>query len=136
MPKWLSVVLLLWVAPAFASVVDRVAAVVDDYVVTRGEVDDYLMFHNEIIGDARVDRTQALEALIEKALLEREAERRGLTPTDAELESAVADIRARNQMSEEQFHQVLTRQGMEFDAYVGQVRDQMVKMKVLTVAST
>ncbi|MDF1555987.1 MAG: SurA N-terminal domain-containing protein [Deferrisomatales bacterium] len=133
MVKWFTLTLLLWVAPAVASVVDRVAAVVDAYVVTRGEVDDHLAFQNDIIGGAPMDRHQALEELIEKALVEREAERRGLIPSDEELQAAVADIRARNKMNEEQFRRALESQGMDFDTYVRQVRDQMVQAKVAGV---
>ena len=133
MVKWFTLVLLLWVAPAVASVVDRVAAVVDAYVVTRGEVDEHLAFQNDIVGGAPLDRGQALEALIEKALVEREAERRGLIPSDEELQSALTDIRARNKMSEEQFLQALASQGMGFDTYMRQVRDQMVQAKVAGV---
>jgi peptidyl-prolyl cis-trans isomerase SurA len=133
MVKWFTLSLLLWVAPAAASMVDRVAAVVDDYVVTQGEVDDYLTFQNNIVGDAPLDREQALEDLIDKALVEREAERRGLIPGDEELQSALADIRARNKMNEEQFRSALASQGMEYDTYVRQVRDQMVQAKVAGV---
>lgn len=133
MVKWFTLILFLWVAPAVASVVDRVAAVVDAYVVTQGEVDDYLAFQNDIVGGPPMDRTQAREALIEKALVEREAERRGLIPSDEELESALADIRDRNKMSEEQFLRALADEGMDFDTYLRQVRDQMVQVKVAGV---
>lgn len=133
MVKWFTLILFLWVAPAVASVVDRVAAVVDAYVVTQGEVDDYLAFQNDIVGGPPMDRTQAREALIEKALVEREAERRGLIPSDEELESALAGIRDRNKMSEEQFLRALADEGMDFDTYLRQVRDQMVQVKVAGV---
>jgi len=104
---------------------------VDDYVVPRGEVDEYLTFQNEIVGGAPLGRVEALEALIERALLEREAELRGLLPSAEDLDAAIEDIRARNGMNEEQFRQALAGQGVEFGAYVSQVRDQMVRMKVV-----
>lgn len=133
MRKWFTLLLVLWVTPAFAALVDRVAAVVGDYAITQGEVAEYQRFHNDIVGDAPVDRAGALELLIEKTLVEREAERRGLLPTDAELAAALADIRARNKMTEEQFRQALASQGLVFESYVRQVRDQMTRAKVAGV---
>jgi peptidyl-prolyl cis-trans isomerase SurA len=122
-------ILLLWVAPASASVVDRVAAVVDDYVITSGEVDDYLSFQKDVVGK-HLDRTQALDALIENTLVHREAERRGLLPNDEDLDAALADIRGRNNLDEGQFVEALRSQGVDYDAYVQQVREQMVRVRV------
>lgn len=129
MYKSFVLILLLWVAPASASVVDRVAAVVDDYVITRGEVDEYMAFQKDVVG-TQLDRAQALDALIENTLVRREAERRGLLPNEEELDAALADIRGRNKLDLEQFVEALRSQGVEYDTYVQQVREQMVRVRV------
>ena len=98
MKKLLPILLVLWAIPSFASVVDRVAAVVDEYVITQGEVAEHVTFQTRIIGQVGYGPDQALEDLIDKVLIQKEAERRGVVPSATELQGALDDIRNRNQM--------------------------------------
>ena len=133
MPKYLPVLLLLWVTPALASVVESVSVVVDDYVITQGEVDEYVLFQSRIIGRTAFGPEQAKEELIDKVLVEKEAQRRGLIPDDQELQQALDEIRSRNKMNEAQFLQALSAQGMGYDEYAAQVRSQMVQARLTAV---
>lgn len=116
---------------ARAAIVDGVAAVVNDRVITLGEL-RRLAALKERTGEARGEeaRKLALDALIEKALVEAEAERLGVRVTDEELERAVCDICERNQLEREKLPEVLEAQGVDYDAYLEEIRSQIQRMKL------
>lgn len=131
MVRWIPL-LLLWIPTQVAAVVvDRLAAVVDGHVVTDSEVSELVESRRGI--DSRpVEelRDRALELLIERVLVAREAERLGIRVADGEVESAVADIRGRNGLDEASFRSALANQGMDWETYLAEVRTQILQAKV------
>lgn len=117
--------------PVTARVVDGVAAVVDGTVITRSEVDE-LLRARERMGPSRGKdpRADALDSLIEKALLAREADRMGLSVTEQDVETAVGEIRRRNAMDEAAFRAAIEAQGLRYADYLTELRGQILRAKL------
>ena len=113
--------------------VDGVAAVVDGRVITRSEVEELVMSRRLMAGDAPKvadARKEALEALIEQNLVQKEADRLGIAVTDEEVKKTITDIRIRNGMDEDTFRKALAAQGMEYSRYEQEMRVQIRRVKV------
>ena len=120
-------------SPAATRNIDGVAAVVDGRVITRSEVDELAATRTQMAGGAPSPldaRGQALEALIEQSLMEREADKLGIRVTDDELEKTVAEIRSRNSLDEEGFRRAIASQGLDYARYLEEVRGQIRRVKV------
>lgn len=133
MARWLSLLMALFlVQPAAALMVDSMAAVVDGQVVTRSQVEEFLAQGQATASGLpkASQEKQALEELIERALVEREADRLGIDATDEEVGQAVKDIRARNGLDPDAFRQAVTAQGMTYEGYLREVRFQILRAKV------
>ncbi|MEW6486667.1 MAG: peptidyl-prolyl cis-trans isomerase [Thermodesulfobacteriota bacterium] len=119
-------------APAARSApVDGLAAVVDGRVITRSELQQALVLAERTgLASGPGARDQVLEGLIEKALVESEARRMGVAVAAEEVERAVADIRKRNGLDEAGFRGVIEGQGMDYGEYLGEVRSQILRLKV------
>lgn len=125
-------VLLICSPAAFARVVDGIAAVVEGQVITRSEVEESVEARGPLGSSSspRDPKADALESLIEKVLIEKEAARLGISASPEEVESAVAEIRARNGLDDPSFRGAITAQGMDYDAYLGELRSQLLRVKV------
>jgi len=133
MKRWLlfPCLLMLFSQPVAAATVDGLAAVVDDQVITRSELRQALSLEERAGQVSGPDaKSRVLEELIEKVLVGREAKRLGISVSDEELLQAVEEIRTRNGLEEGAFRAALEQQGMDWDSYLGAVRDQILRMKV------
>jgi len=133
MKRWLLApcLLVLSASPALSVTVDGLAAVVDDQVITRSELREAMSMADRPGQAPGADaRARALEDLIEKVLVNREAKRLGVSVSDEELLRAVEDIRSRNGLDEDAFRQALAGQGMDYGTYLAAVRAQILRMKV------
>jgi peptidyl-prolyl cis-trans isomerase SurA len=116
---------------------DRVAAVVNDGVVLRGEVDEQVA---EITGRIReqgmemppagVLRQQVLDRLILQEIQMQRAQRAGIRINDEALNSALADVAERNGISLTDLPKALAAQGVDYATYRESVRREMT-MQVL-----
>lgn len=119
-------------SPAFARVVDGIAAVVEGQVITQSEVEDLVDARGRLGAPPRFKdpKADALDALIEKVVLEKEATRLGVAVTDADVESAVAEIRKRNNLDDKAFRAALAGQGLDYATYLGELRAQILRVKL------
>ena len=101
-------------------VVDRVVAVVNDEVITMSD----LQREQQKRGD-RQDERVVLEDMIDRKLQMVAAKRNGLDATEREVNEAVADIMKRNNLDKAQFETALAREGLTFDQYRVELREQM-----------
>ncbi len=76
-------------------------------------------------------RAEALERLIERRLIGQLARRAEIEASDAEIDQAIAAIGSENGLSPEQVRASVEAQGLPFDAYRGQLAEQIVHQKVL-----
>ncbi len=130
MKHWLPLLALLCLpALAGAAIVDGIAAVVDRYVITTSEVDE-LAALGDRVADGSAGKTRALEILIEKHLVEREADRLGVRVTPEEVERAVEDVRKRNNLGPDAFRAAIESQGLTYEAYLEEIASQIRRAKL------
>lgn len=114
-----------------AEVVDRVAAVVGNEIITLSDIRNYSQersLEGRLVGR---DAKDPLEALIRERLLKQEMERLGLSATDGEVDSAVKEVVARNGISLEVLKGELAKKGTSFAQYKKDLGDQIRRMKFM-----
>lgn len=118
--------------------VDRIVAIVDDNVVVRSELDAemqqvlaQLQRQNTQLPPQEVIERQVLERLILAKLELAAAERAGINVSDDLLAQAINNIAQRNNMTLSQFRSALKEQGMSFQAFRKQLRQQIVIQRLL-----
>lgn len=121
---------LLAASPASARIVDGLAAVVDGRVITLGEVAKAANARAKLGGPAADWRKESLEGLVENCLIQKEAARLGIAVTDDDVQAAAADIRTRNNLTEEAFREALAAQGLPWPDYLEQLKGQILKVKL------
>jgi len=141
MKPFLVPVLALCMALAFArsadaqriALVDRIVAVVNSEVVTNSELvervltsERQLKRQNTPVPDPRDLQRQVLERLIlEKAQLQM-AKETGLRVDEVQLDRTVARIAENNKMTMATFRQTLERDGIQFDRFREEIRNEIV----------
>jgi len=116
-------------------VIDGVVALVNEEPVTFSEVRESVSEGMGIpVGDAdallREERDPRavlrwIEALVDSVLVRKELEKLGQPVTDAEIDKAVDSVRKANNLSEEQFSELLLKEGISLPAYRRRIQWQM-----------
>ena len=116
-------------------ITDRVAAVVNDDVITVSEVYELgADFIEEAVSSAgEVQRHPAehavLQRLIERRLVEQQIQSLKLDVTEQELDRAIDDVARRNGMDRDQVRSAVEEQGMDWDTFRAEQREQLREMK-------
>lgn len=118
---------------ARAAELDRIVAVVNDDVITRGELDNAIAVIKRQLAqtDTRLpppdvlDR-QVLERMIGMRMQLQLAERTGIRVDDTTLNRTVGVIAAQNQLSLGEFREVLEQDGFSFEKFREDMRDEIV----------
>ena len=144
MARLLNVILLLIIIAAFptvspAEVIDRIAAIVNDEIITSYEVDKgvfLLVKEAEKNGplsnaDKPMLRQTALNRLIDKKLIDLKVKDLKITVSDDELRQSIEDVKKQNKMTQENFVAALTAQGLSFAQYQAQLREQIERIKLM-----
>lgn len=137
-----TLLLTLVCAPALAAprVVDRVAALVNEEMIPLSEIYERAVPHIiqlEQEGKATPERRKALlKAALEESIAERllaaEQKTLGIEVTDAEVDSAIEDVRRQNRMDAETFEKALQSQGMDMATYREKLRQDLAAMRLIT----
>jgi len=127
--------LLLTAGTAFPRVIDGVVALVNEEPVTFSEVRESVSEGMGIpVGDAdallREERDphavlRWIETLVDSILVRKELEKLGQPVTDAEIDKAVESVRKANNLSKEQFSELLLKEGISLPAYRRRIQWQM-----------
>lgn len=131
--------LLVGITGARAEVVSRIAAVVNDDIITTHQLD--LALKNELsrMADSPTPaqlgalRQNLLSRLIEERLISQRIKSLDLKVTKEELEVALQDVQAQNQLSREDLKEAIKAQGMSFDDYLENLRSQILRYKLLGI---
>jgi peptidyl-prolyl cis-trans isomerase SurA len=125
---------------AHAETVDKVVAIVNNEPVTLYELDKLMAekiddikkieggLKKEKFGDYR---DLALKRLIEDKLLDQAIAKRQITVTQEDVNKAIANILKRNNMTKEQLVAEVTKKGKGFDAYVTDLKGQLLRVKFM-----
>ncbi|MCC6201573.1 MAG: peptidylprolyl isomerase [Gammaproteobacteria bacterium] len=125
-----------WLLPALplaAMELDRIIAVVDETVVLQSELDEQLQRVREQMRQqggnmppVTVLEKQLLERLIVEKVQLQLAERMGMQVSEPMLDRAIADIAERNDVSVEQFRQVLEQENVDYADFREDIRRQIL----------
>ncbi len=126
-----------------AEIVDQVVARVNDGVVTEYDVKKattpFLVqrgMNPSVMEDpqrrAEIHK-KVLDNLIERKLIQAEAEAMNLTVPDQQVDQWLKMTRQRQQLSEQQFRSLLSRYGMSYDEYRETVRQNLLKIRLVKV---
>ncbi len=118
---------------AYAVLLDRIIAIVEDDVVLERELAEEvrgivnkLQANNVMIPPPFILRKQVLERIIIEKLQPQMAEKSGIRVSDEMLRASVTEIAQRNNMTLEQFRHELESQGMLFEAFEESVRNEII----------
>ncbi len=117
---------------AYTKQLDRIVAVVDEDIVMESELRHRVQVLVQEFGKNRsalpsqdILVKQVLQRLILERLQLQLAERRGIQIDDLSLDQAMRNLAKRNNLTLEQFHDVLVQQGFDYVAFREQMRNEM-----------
>lgn len=131
----LALVLICYAAGATvqAEYIDGIVAVVEEDIILESELQREsaavirnLELNNAAMPPAFIIRKQVLERLIVLKLQQQLAERAGINVSDEMLNKTVTDIAQRNNMSLQDFRGQLEKQGMSYQSFTENVRNEIV----------
>ncbi len=124
-------------APAWAETVSRIAAVVNDDIITTLELDQALKTQlaktEKQPSPAQIGalRKELLSRLIEEELVQQRIHALRLQVSDEEIENAILDVQKQNKLTREQLEQAVQSQGLTIDAYRDNLRKQILRYKLV-----
>lgn len=125
------------VAPASAQQLDRIAAVVDEEIILRSELDravaniraQYAGRSEQLPPDNILER-QVLERLILIKLQSARASSTGVKISEEEVDGTIQNIARQNRVSVDQMREQLARDGMPFSEFRTSVRDELLVQRL------
>ncbi len=136
----MALALLFAPSPAFAELVDRIVAVVNDSVITFSELEAATAVElgglrgggsrqgEDLVGT----RSRVLDELIEKKLMKQAADMVGIEVSDREIENAVEDVKRDNKISGDELMLALAENGLTYNDYKEQLREQIRQVKFIS----
>ena len=129
---------------AEARVVERIAAVVDEEVILASEVEERaapamaqiagITDQAQRAARAEAVRREILDRLIDDQLIFGKAKELKLTVTSEEVDKSIEGIKRDHSLTDEQLRQALTQQGMSMATYRQDVKKQVLRYRVLSMA--
>ena len=124
--------------PLHAKIIDRVAAVVNNDVITEYDVDRSIAPRlSEIRRSANPDlatkaaRSQILNELINQKLLKQAIDKADIEVTDDDLSRAIANVLQKNRINIEVLRAELAGKNVSFEAYKEQLKEQIRQAKFI-----
>jgi peptidyl-prolyl cis-trans isomerase SurA len=133
-------IIALYASTASAEIIDRIAAIVNDDIITSYEVGNEktaILKQAEKQGTAtpefreKLDKT-LLDQMIDRKLVLQRVKELKIDISDEELQQTIDDVKKQNNnMSQETFVAALKAQGLTLDQYKDQLKEQMERGRVL-----
>ena len=142
LPLLLAALLFLAPSPASARVINAIAAIVNDEVVTMYEVNREAQpvireaEKKAALDDAARSRIlqTVLDRLVEKKLIEQKIRELNIKVSEEEIRQAIEDVKKQNNMpSQEALVTALANQGLSFEQYRAQLQEQIEKLKLVSM---
>ncbi len=126
---------------ATGAVINTVAAVVNDEIITLFEVNreaQPVIRENEKKGaldDAARSKIRrlALDSLVEKKLVEQKIKELNIKVSEEEIRQSIDDVKKQNNLTQEALVAALANQGLSFDQYRSQLQEQLEKLKLVSM---
>ena len=106
--------------------VERIAAIVGTEAILESEVAARVA----VGGDASPGRAAVLQQLIDARLVAAEAHRKSVQVSAAEVDQAIARIKAQNGLDDDALSKALAEQGYTMEAYRGEIAAQLLQYRV------
>lgn len=126
-----------------AELIDRVAAVVNNDIITLSEVEtriapDTQRLRNEADATKRAEArtvlvTRGLELLIGEKLMESQVRELNIEVADSEIEMGMDDVKKQNNISSEQFEGLLAQEGYTLASYKAFMRKHLARLKLVNL---
>ncbi len=138
MNTWRIIILfgsLIYVNTTFAipSEIDKVAVIVNDSIILESDIKDLIESMNlhlrhdvRSISDNNLLRDQSIERLISDRIQTQMIQKTGVSVSDSDLDSAIANIAAQNKMNTNQLRNYLSYEGLNYNTYRSQIRKEML----------
>jgi peptidyl-prolyl cis-trans isomerase SurA len=147
MTRWLGllgVTGLLWAVPVQAELVDRVAAVVNEDIISFSEVEQRAapeLARLQATERDPVKRTEgrahaqkeALDQLIGEKLMETQMRELAIEVSDSEIDLGIEDVRKQNNIDGDQFEQLLRNEGYTVAGYRDFMRKHLARLKLINL---
>jgi peptidyl-prolyl cis-trans isomerase SurA len=130
----LAVCLLLSALPAQAEVVSRIAAVVNDDIITTLQLDERIV--DELGAEtaaniATAERLVVLDKMVQETLVEQRVKQLGMSVGEEEVERAIQDVERQNNIDRNQLELALQTQGLTMESYRAKLRRQLLEFKLV-----
>ncbi len=134
--KKTSILLGAWLAiavtPIGAEVVDRIVASVDGDPITLYELNKFISDKSAQVPNMRgMSDKDALQALITEKLVQKEIVARGIRIRDEDIDHYIDRIKQQNHIDDDQLKEALKQQGLDYDKYRQQIREEIEKVQLL-----
>jgi peptidyl-prolyl cis-trans isomerase SurA len=134
---WLMISFLVYlhvfIPNAGAEVLDKIVAIVEDDVILQHELEQEaavimqkIQASNTAMPPESVLKKQVLEKMVVEKLQRQLAERAGINLTEDMLTSSATEIAQRNNMTLEQFKDELTKQGLSYQGFLDNMRNEII----------
>ena len=120
-----------------AQVINGIAATVNEELITTFEVDkEALLMQKELEKLPPAEkvglRGAALNRLVDKKLIDQKIRELDVRVTDEEVKLAIEDVKKQNNISQEALEQALAAQGLSFELYRTQLKEQLERMRLMS----
>jgi peptidyl-prolyl cis-trans isomerase SurA len=124
-------VVLLVADAAQGRLVNRVVATIDGDPITMYELGQFRQRAARIQQLSMVDEPTLLEALITDRAIQKEISDQGITVQEEDVDRYIEGIRTRNHLTEEQLRMAVQQQGITWEDYRKQVREDLQKVQLI-----
>jgi peptidyl-prolyl cis-trans isomerase SurA len=128
--------LALHATPSPAQIINGIAAIVNDDVITTADVDkEYAQLQKELEKLPPAEkmglRSTALNRLVDKKLVDQKIKELDIKISDEEIKGAIDDVKKQNHLDQEGLVRALESQGMSFDVYKAQLKEQLERLRLM-----
>lgn len=132
--------LFLTTTPVMAKTLSKVAAIVNNEIITTYQLDKAVVAalaknsdKNQLTAEQFEEiKSQILNKMVNDQLLKQRIKELDLQVADSELNNAIEDVQQKNGLTREELEQALTSQGMTFATYQQQIKDEILRYKLLS----
>jgi peptidyl-prolyl cis-trans isomerase SurA len=135
------IIVLLTALPSFAAaeIIDSISAIVNGEVITTYDIDKEAAVIAKEPGkksapeaDTAQIRADALNRLIDKKLIDLKIKELDIKVSDEEVRQAIEDVKKQNNLSQDALVSALAAQGLTYDQYRAQLREQMERLRLMS----
>jgi len=132
--------LLFAATPASAKVLSKIAAIVNDDIITTYQLDQAVIEDltqnsnkNQLdITQFEQMKVQTLNRLIDETLMKQQIKKLNLRVSEEDVSSAIADVELKNGLTHEELEQALSSQGVTMPQYREKVKGEILHYKLLS----